>query len=156
MYEKECPEKSLSLKSEEEEYNKYLHSENMLTTLLEASSLVCVLISVFGIYSLVTLTCEQRRKEIAIRKVNGATVGDILKIFSKEYVLLLLSSALVAFPVSYVVMKKWIETYNRQTDIDLGIFVGIWMGVAFIIALSIGHRVWKASNENPAVVIKSE
>lgn len=115
-----------------------------------------MLISVFGIYSLVTLTCEQRRKEIAIRKVNGATVGDILKIFSKEYVLLLFSSALVAFPVSYVVMKKWIETYNRQTDIDLGIFVGIWMGVAFIIALSIGHRVWKASNENPAVVIKSE
>ena len=156
IYEKECPDKWLNLNNEEEEYNKYLHSENMLTTLLEASSLVCVLISVFGIYSLVTLTCEQRRKEIAIRKVNGATVKDILGIFFKEYMLLLLCSALVAFPASYVVMKKWIETYNRQADIDLAIFVGIWMGVAFVIAISIGHRVWKASNENPAEVIKSE
>lgn len=75
LYQTECsPENILRLNSEEEVYNNYLRSEEMLTRLLSFASLVCILTAMFGIYSLVTLTCEQRRKEIAIRKVNGATV----------------------------------------------------------------------------------
>ena len=74
-YQTECsPENILRLNSEEEVYNNYLRSEEMLTRLLSFASLVCILTAMFGIYSLVTLTCEQCRKEIAIRKVNGATV----------------------------------------------------------------------------------
>lgn len=79
LYQTECsPENILRLNSEEEVYNNYLRSEEMLTRLLSFASLVCILTAMFGIYSLVTLTCEQRRKEIAIRKVNGATVWSIL------------------------------------------------------------------------------
>ena len=78
LYQTECsPENILRLNSEEEVYNNYLRSEEMLTRLLSFASLVCILTAMFGIYSLVTLTCEQRRKEIAIRKVNGATVWSI-------------------------------------------------------------------------------
>lgn len=70
LYQTECsPENILRLNSEEEVYNNYLRSEEMLTRLLSFASLVCILTAMFGIYSLVTLTCEQRRKEIAIRKV---------------------------------------------------------------------------------------
>lgn len=69
LYQTECsPENILRLNSEEEVYNNYLRSEEMLTRLLSFASLVCILTAMFGIYSLVTLTCEQRRKEIAIRK----------------------------------------------------------------------------------------
>lgn len=83
LYQTECsPENILRLNSEEEVYNNYLRSEEMLTRLLSFASLVCILTAMFGIYSLVTLTCEQRRKEIAIRKVNGATVWSILFLFS--------------------------------------------------------------------------
>lgn len=83
LYQTECsPENILRLNSEEEVYNNYLRSEEMLTRLLSFASLVCILTAMFGIYSLVTLTCEQRRKEIAIRKVNGATVWSILYLFS--------------------------------------------------------------------------
>lgn len=68
LYQTECsPENILRLNSEEEVYNNYLRSEEMLTRLLSFASLVCILTAMFGIYSLVTLTCEQRRKEIAIR-----------------------------------------------------------------------------------------
>lgn len=156
MYEKECPDKWLRLYNEEEEYAKYLHSESMLTKLLEAASIVCILISIFGIYSLVTLTCEQRRKEIAIRKVNGAKTKDILKIFGKEYMQLLLIASALAFPVSSVVMKEWLEAYNRQITISITPFAIILVGIAAFIALSIGHRIWRAANENPSEVIKSE
>ena len=156
MHQKECPEKMLRLYNEEEIYNGYLHSENMLTKLLEAASLVCILISIFGIYSLITLTCEQRRKEIAIRKVNGAKISNILQMFFKEYMLLLTIASLIAFPASYAVMKQWLETYNRQTEISAWVFITIFIGFAFVIIGSIGYRVWKAANENPADVVKSE
>lgn len=95
LYQTECsPENILRLNSEEEVYNNYLRSEEMLTRLLSFASLVCILTAMFGIYSLVTLTCEQRRKEIAIRKVNGATVWSILFLFFREYLIMLCIAAL--------------------------------------------------------------
>ena len=156
MQQKEYPEKMLRLFSEDEEYDRYLRSENALTKLLSVVSWVCILISIFGIYSLVTLTCEQRRKEIAIRKVNGATVRTILALFFKEYFLLLSLSALLAFPAAYLTMKQWIETYNRQVEIGISPFLAIFAGIGIVISASISWRVWKAANENPSEVIKSE
>ena len=152
----ELPDRKLFLDSEEERYNKYLKSEDALSGLLSFSSLVCILIAVFGIYSLVTLTCELRRKEIAVRKVNGATIGNILSIFFREYTLLLIISSLIAFPVGYIIMRQWIEIYNRQVNIGVWPFILIFMGIMIVITLSIGWRVWQAARQNPAEVIKSE
>ncbi len=140
----------------EKSYEGQLKSENLLLKLLSVEAVVCILISIFGIYSFVTLTCERRRKEIAIRKVNGARVGDILLIFLKEYMILLLISSAIAFPFGYVLMKKWIEAYTRQTPISAWMFLVIFAGVALIILLSIASRVWVAARQNPAEVIKSE
>ena len=85
------------IENAEEEFNKFLKSENILLKLLSFVSAICILICVFGFVSLVSLTCEERRKEIAIRKVNGATAGDILDMFAKEYFLLLFIGAVIAF-----------------------------------------------------------
>ncbi len=156
MQQAEEPNKKLFIFSEEEKYNEYLKSEDALSTLLGFASLVCILISVFGIYSLVTLTCQYRRKEIAIRKVNGAQMSDILRIFSKEYALMLVVASIIAFPTAYWVMKQWIQTYNRQVEIGILPFAIIFIGITLVITISIGHRVWKAANENPADVVKSE
>ena len=101
-------------------------------------------------------TCEQRRKEIAIRKVNGATIKDILVRFFREYILLLGIAALIAFPIGYVVMKQWLENYNRQTEIGILPFISIFGGIILVMVISIGYRVWKAANENPADIVKSE
>ena len=139
-----------------EEYGKYLRSEDALMKLLSFVSLVCVLISVFGIFSLVTLSCEQRQKEIAIRKVNGAQIRHILQMFFREYFLLLIIAAVIAFPMGYVVMRQWIETYVRQTAINGWVYVGIFVVVAVIILLCIIWCVWKAARQNPAEVIKNE
>ena len=149
-------ETTLTLKSEEETYNIYLQSENMLMRLLGFASVVCMLTAIFGIYSLVTLTCEQRRKEIAIRKVNGATVKDILQMFFREYLIMLTLAAIVAFPITYTIIKRWIEGYTRQMDISIWPFVIVFFILLGVIIISISWRVWKASNENPADVIKSE
>lgn len=140
----------------DEAYAEYLKSENAIIRLLSFMTVVCISISIFGIFSLITLTCEQRRKEIAIRKVNGATIKTIFALFLKEYLLLLLLSSLIAFPVGYVLMKQWLESYIKQTPISAWMYVVIFIGVGFIVFLSIGWRIRKAARENPAEVIKSE
>lgn len=157
VYQTECsPENILRLNSEEEVYNNYLRSEEMLTRLLSFASLVCILTAMFGIYSLVTLTCEQRRKEIAIRKVNGATVWSILFLFFREYLIMLCIAALFAFPITYVIIKQWILNYVRQVSISPLPFILILIGLALTVIAGISWRVWKAANENPAEVIKNE
>lgn len=157
LYQTECsPENILRLNSEEEVYNNYLRSEEMLTRLLSFASLVCILTAMFGIYSLVTLTCEQRRKEIAIRKVNGATVWSIPYLFFREYLIMLCIAALFAFPITYVIIKQWILNYVRQVSISPLPFILILIGLALTVIAGISWRVWKAANENPAEVIKNE
>ena len=111
--------------------------------LLTFVSLVCILISLFGIFSLVTLSCEQRRKEIAIRRVNGAQVYHILHLFFREYLLLLATAVIIAFPIGYVLMKQWIDRYVRQTPIEVWIYVAIFGIIGFFILLCIKRSEYK-------------
>lgn len=144
------------LERTEDLYQEYLQSEHLLLRLLAFVSTVCILVSAFGIFSMITLSCERRRKEVAIRKVNGARVGDILGLFAREYLLLLAAAAVVAFPVGYVLMKRWLESYVEQTPLSWWLYAVIFLGMALLVALCIGWRVWRAANENPAEVVKRE
>lgn len=152
----EYPEVRYKLYNTEEEYTGYLKSEDTLIKLLSFIAIVCMLIAAFGIFSLVTLSCEQRRKEIAVRKVNGAAIKDILLMFVKEYMLLLIIASVIAFPVGYVLMKRWLENYVEQTVISAWIYFAIFGGIMIVIFACIGWRVWQAARQNPVEVIKSE
>ena len=145
-----------SIYNSTEEYAKFLQSENALMRLLFFVSLICILICIFGFVSLVSLTCEERRKQIAIRKISGATVGDILAIFAKEYFLLLIIGAVIAFSGGYIIMQRWLEQYVKQTAIEVWVYLSIIFVMVLVIVLCVGWRVWKTSRENPADVLKSE
>ena len=140
----------------EEYYQSFLKSEYNLLKLLSVISIVSILIAIFGVYALMMQSCDQRQKEIAVRKVFGAKVKDILLMFFKQYMLQVVMAAFVAFPVGYFLMKNWMEQYARQTDISIWIFLCIFLGMSLLVTLCIGWRVWKVANENPAVVIKKE
>ena len=117
------------------------------------------LISVVGLavgFTCVSLTCEERRKSIAIRKVNGATAGDILAMFAKEYFLLLIIGAIIAFTTGYLIIQRWLEHYVKQTSIPIWIYLAIIGVLALVIVLCVGWQVYKSSIENPAEVVKSE
>jgi ABC-type antimicrobial peptide transport system permease subunit len=154
IFREEYPNENLMLSNTEEEYDKFLKSENVLLKLLTLISMVCVFICVFGFVSMVSLTCEERRKEIAIRKVSGATVKDILDIFFREYLTLLAVGALIAFPVGYYIMKRWLEQYVVQTEISAWIYVAILLALILAVVLCVGGKVYKTSRENPVIAIK--
>ena len=134
----------------DEDFNQLLHSEDTLLGLFYVMTAVCILIALFGVYSLITISCEQRRKEIAVRKVFGAKVGDILRLFFGEQLVVLLLAALVGFPVAYVCVKPWLEGYIHQVEIPLWLCPAIFVGVALLVSLCIGWRVWRTANTHPA------
>ena len=140
----------------EDVFEKYFKSERALLTLLSVMTLACILIAVFGVYSLAGLSCQQRRKEIAIRKINGAEVVDVMNIFFKEYLLMLAMAALIAFPVGYIIMKRWMEVYVKQTSMDAWLYMLIFLIVFIVIVFTIVSMVWKAANQNPSEVVKTE
>ncbi len=141
---------SVEPRTYDEQYAPMLVSENNLQQLLNITTSVCILIALFGVWSMIMLTCEQRRKEIAVRKVFGATTKDILDMFFLEYMALQGVAALVAFPVGYACMKPWLEQYVVQTSIPWWIYVGIFLSVALLVALCVGWRVWKTATAHPA------
>ena len=139
-----------------EYYQHYLKSEYNLLKLLGIITAISILIAIFGIYALIMQSCDQHQKEIAIRKVYGANIMDILLMFFTEYMMQVVVAAVIAFPIGYVLMKNWLEQYTRQTEITVWIYLGIFLGISLLITLCIGSRVWRAANENPAQVIKKE
>jgi hypothetical protein len=152
---KEYPNEHYMLSNTEEEYDRFLKSENTLLKILTLISIVCVFVCVFGFVSMVSLTCEERRKEIAIRKINGATIKDILDIFFKEHLTLLAAGALAAFPAGYLIMRRWLENYVVQTEISAWVYVVILLALFMTIVACVGGRVYKTSRENPVNSIKN-
>ncbi len=142
--------------SMEDEYAHYTRSERYLLRLLSVMTAVAILISIFGIYSMVTLHCNHRRKEIAIRKVSGAGIRDIVLLFFRQYARVVVPALVVALPVGYWVMHRWIQQYTRQVNISMWIFLGVALLSMTVVYVSILSRVMKAARSNPAKVLKSE
>ena len=136
-----------------EEINK---SETAIYRLFSCLAVVCILISLFGIYSISFTTLELRRKEIAIRKVHGAQVLEIMNLFFREYIGLLLLAAIIAFPVAYWGITRWLQGYAYHIEVGLALFVTILVAILALILLTVVQQVHKAANENPAEVVTSE
>lgn len=140
----------------EDRYFESLEKERHLTNLILGLGVVCMIISVFGIWSMMSLACQERRREIAVRKVHGARVRDILSIFARDYGQMLLASVLLSFVTGFLFMHRWLQQFPRQTVISWWIYAGILVTMALVICLTVGNKVLKTASENPADVIKSE
>lgn len=140
----------------QEEYRKYITSEIALGKFLTIVTLVCIVIAVFGVFSIVSLACERRRKEIAVRKISGARARDIIGMFLKEYLGILVAASVIAFPAGYLIMHRWLSVYVKQVPVTVWMFLGIFAGMAFLMTVTILHRIRVASRQNPAMVVRSE
>jgi len=150
------PNATYNIQNLEISYSRYIKSEYLLSLLLMTITLVCVTVAVSGLYSIVSLLCQKRRKEIAIRKINGARMNDILMIFLKEYIPIILMSAIAAFSVGTVIMHRWLTTYIRQTPMTVWVYLSVLLSMLIIIGLTVFGNIRRAMMENPADVIKSE
>ena len=130
--------------------------ENKLKGIILCFSIVCLIITILGVYSAITLDTERRQKEVAIRKVNGAGLKEIIALFARLYIWLLGISAIIAFPIVFVILQLWKQMYLVFFNHGILYWGGILLGVTGITALTVIFRILKIARINPAKIIKSE
>ncbi|MDD4142797.1 MAG: FtsX-like permease family protein, partial [Bacteroidales bacterium] len=97
-----------------------------------------------------------RRKEIGVRKVFGSTTGEILKLFSNNYLRTVTICFVIALPISYFVIHKWLENFAYKTPLQWWVFALAFIIVALVTMATVTVQSWRAANINPVVTIKKE
>jgi putative ABC transport system permease protein len=134
----------------------FYRQERQLAVLYQIFAGIAIFISCLGLYGLVSFMAVQRNKEMGIRKVLGASVGNIVFLLSKEFTLLIIIAFAVASPIAYYFMHKWLQDYAFKIDIGIGIFLITILASIIIAWLTVGYRAFKAALVNPAKSLRTE
>ena len=132
------------------------HQERLFTQQILLFSLLAILISIIGVFGLTMFESEYRRKEIGIRKVFGSSTKEILMMFWRRYLYILLGCFVVAAPIGYLVGQHWLEGFAVRTAISPLLFVVSFLLITLITMLTVTYQSWKNANENPINSIKTE
>ncbi|HZI53918.1 MAG TPA: FtsX-like permease family protein, partial [Chitinophagaceae bacterium] len=125
-------------------------------TAFKLFAIIAILIGCLGLYGLVAFAAAQRTKEVGVRKVLGASLADIVLLFSKEFVLLIVVAFVIAAPVAYYIMHNWLQSFAYQIDIGAGIFI-IAIVTSFVIAAcTIAYEAIKSAVANPVKSLRTE
>lgn len=119
-------------------------------------TVLAILIACLGLFGLASYTVEQRKKEIGIRKVVGASEGKVVRLISREFIILVSISILIAFPLSFYFMRDWLQNFVYRTNLGLFVFVLAGLITITITFITIGFQAWKAANTNPAESLRVE
>ncbi len=140
----------------DDEFDKMYRADAKLSTLILIFSVIAIVISCLGLFGLATFTAEQRTKEIGIRKVLGATVGSLVTLLSKDFARLVAISILIASPIAWWALHKWLQDFAYHVPIRISIFV-LSGALAILIALvTISSQAIKAALSNPVLALRTE
>lgn len=139
-----------------DDYNKKFGDEERIGKLSGIFTMLAIIISCLGLFGLTSFVAEQRRKEIGVRKVLGATVFNVWKLISKDLVMLVVVSFLIAFPLSYYFMQQWLQHYVYRTNLSWWIFAAAGAGTLLITILTVSFQTVKAAIANPVKSLRSE
>ena len=155
-WKKYLPEIPYEYKFLDDRYAKLYESENRQSSIFTIFSCIAIFIACLGLFGLSAFTITQRVKEIGVRKVLGASTGSIVKLISKDFLLLVVIAAVIAFPVAWYAMDHWLQDFAYRINIDWWVFVlaGI---IALVIAfVTISFQAIKAAIVNPIKSLRTE
>lgn len=119
-------------------------------------TVIAIVISCLGLYGLSTYMAEQRFKEIGVRKVLGANVGQIVTLMSKEFVRLIVIAFAISVPLGIFIMNKWLQGFEYKTNIDVLIFVYAGLAALLIALITVSFESFKAASTNPVKALRTE
>lgn len=140
----------------DDEFNKQFKSEMLIGRLSRIFALLAIIISCLGLFGLAAYTAERRTKEIGIRKVLGASVTGITSLLSKDFLRLVFISAIIAFPLSWWFMHKWLQNYAYRITISWWVFVLAGLLALFIALVTISVQSIRAAISNPVKSLRTE
>ena len=135
---------------------KLYQSEMQLKKASQIATVLSVVIVLLGVLGMVSLNVARRTRELGIRKVLGASEVGIIMLFLKEFLLVMAFAMLISFPLAFVTMKHWLETYAYRIDINWEPFALVGLGFGFIITLLVCLQTTKAALINPVKSLRSE
>jgi len=140
----------------DEDISRYYESERIMGTLFKIFAAVIILIAFIGLFGLISFVASQRTKEMAIRKVLGASTLELIKMLNTSFIILVLMANLVAWPIAYILISKWLSGYTYRIELSIWPFV-IAMSVSLLITLvTVSLRSYRVANANPVDALKYE
>ena len=127
-----------------------------LSRLLLMYSVISIFLTCFGLFGMALYATEQRTKEIGVRKVNGATSPQIMLLLNRQFITWIGSAFIIAIPITWLLLNRWLENFVYRTDISLGIYLISGLFVLFITLLTVSWHSYKAASANPVKALRSE
>lgn len=140
----------------DDQFNLYFQAETLVGKLSGVFATLAIIISCLGLFSLSAYTAERRVKEIGIRKVLGATSRGLVAMLSKDFVVLVAISCIIAFPVSWWIMTVWLRNYEYKTDVSWWVFAATGILSVVIALATVSFQAMKAALTNPVNSLRSE
>jgi len=140
----------------DERFEQLYESEQRQQTIFTSFAFIAIFIACLGLFGLSAFTISQRVKEIGIRKVLGADVTNIVGLLSKDFLKLVAIAALIAFPIAWYAMHKWLEDFAYRIDIPWWIFLSAGIAAALVAFLTISFQAVKAAHANPVKNLRTE
>ncbi len=150
------PSATFDYKFADEEYAKKFSQEQRVGKLSTFFAVLAIFISCLGLFGLTSFIAEQRKKEIGVRKIIGASVFNIWNLLSKEFIGLVIISLLIASPIAYFCMNNWVQKYTYHTNISWWIFLAAGSGALIITLLTVSFQAIKAAVVNPVKSLRTE
>jgi ABC-type antimicrobial peptide transport system permease subunit len=156
VYARYNPGQPFEYKFVDDEYSRKFAMEQNIGKIAGFFTILAIFISCLGIFGMATFTAEQRIKEIGVRKVLGATVFNLWQLLSKDFVILVTISFVIASPIAYYFMRQWLQDYDYRTNISWWIFAGAGMGALVVTILTVSFQAIKAATANPIKSLRTE
>jgi putative ABC transport system permease protein len=150
------PEKSFDYQFLDEELDKRYKSEEKMSEIFGITSVLAIIIASIGLLGLISYSIEQRKKEIGIRKVLGSTILGITSLLTEEFILLVLAANIIAIPISYYYMNKYLLDYAYRIPLSAWIFIFSSLFALAIATFTIGFQAFRAAKTNPIDSLKYE
>jgi putative ABC transport system permease protein len=155
-WKKMAPDQPFTYSFMDDDFNNLYAAEQRVGTISMSFSILAIFIACLGLFGLVTFAAEQRTKEIGIRKVLGATVVNIVQLLSKDFMKLVLLSAVVAFPVAWWAMQKWLQDFAYRIGIGWQVFAIAGCIAAAIALATVCFQAVRAALANPVKNLRTE
>ena len=146
----------IQIRTFEEELGQEYAKERRLATVVGLFTLLSVVIALMGVFGIVLFETQHRRREVAVRKVMGATTGEILRLFNRHYILLVVVSFVIAAPLSLWIVHRWLASFAYRTPIHWWVFAAAFAAVLLVTIGTVTFCSWRTADENPADSVKSE
>lgn len=140
----------------DDDLQKQYDEDQRISKIITSFAVIAMIVCSLGLYGLSSFMAERRLKEIGVRKVLGASVTQILGMMSKEFVKLVMLAFVIAGPLSWYAMNKWLEGFEYKTPLNIFIFILAGLGALAIALLTISYESMKAANTNPARTLRNE